>query len=252
MTRPSARTGSRRGPSGARPSSRAASSSAIRFQAKMEWAAFLDGAIVGGSEVKSFTDLTELVKGARRSLPGSGCGIAHRSVHPRGPGYNPKSVDALRVVTTARDASGRETLVQLEQTRNFETGARPAASGRCSTAWCCTSASGRRTDGNGHDRPDAGTRRRGAPAAGAEPGEVRVTAVVLAAVIAFAFVSTLVLTRTDWGQERVRRFVLDQMAGMVHGKVSIGRIRGNLLTGATIVRSCIRDSAETRSSPRSR
>ena len=93
------------------------------FQTKMEWAVFLDGAIVGGSEVKSFTDLTELVKGAGAITPG--VGLRYRS--PVGPirvdlGYNPKSVDALRVVTTARDASGRESLVQLGQTRNFETG----------------------------------------------------------------------------------------------------------------------------------
>ena len=72
---------------------------------------------------------------------------------------------------------------------------------------------------------------------------LQITAVVLAAVIAFAFISMLVLTRTDWGRERVRRFVLDRMEGMVHGQVSIGRIRGNLLTGATIDAVAIRDSA---------
>ncbi|HYC51027.1 MAG TPA: translocation/assembly module TamB domain-containing protein [Gemmatimonadaceae bacterium] len=72
---------------------------------------------------------------------------------------------------------------------------------------------------------------------------LQITAVVIAAVVAFAFIAVLVLTRTDWGRERVRRFVLDQLEGMVHGQVSIGRIRGNLLTGATIEAVVIRDTA---------
>ncbi|HYC51026.1 MAG TPA: BamA/TamA family outer membrane protein [Gemmatimonadaceae bacterium] len=93
------------------------------FQRKMEWAVFLDGAIVGGSEVKSLTDLTQLVKGAGAITPG--VGIRYRS--PVGPirvdlGYNPKSTDALRVVTTTRDSLGRETLVQLDAPRRFTTG----------------------------------------------------------------------------------------------------------------------------------
>ena len=68
-------------------------------------------------------------------------------------------------------------------------------------------------------------------------------AVVLAATLAIAFVSVLVLTRTDWGRERVRRFVLDKLDDVVNGQVTIGRIRGNLLTAATIDAFAIRDSA---------
>ena len=93
------------------------------FRNKMEWAAFIDGAIVGGAEVKSFTDLTQLVKGAGAITPG--VGFRYRS--PVGPirvdlGYNPRSTDALRVVTTTHDATGRETLIQLDTPRNFTTG----------------------------------------------------------------------------------------------------------------------------------
>jgi hypothetical protein len=69
------------------------------------------------------------------------------------------------------------------------------------------------------------------------------TAVVLAAVMAIAFVGTLVLTRTDWGRERVRRLVLNQLEGVVNGQVTIGRVSGNLLNGATVEAFAIRDTA---------
>lgn len=72
---------------------------------------------------------------------------------------------------------------------------------------------------------------------------LQLTAVFLAALIAIAFVSVLVLSGTDWGRERVRRFMLSQLQGVVHGQVTIGRVRGNLLTGATIDAFAIRDSA---------
>ncbi|HJQ19083.1 MAG TPA: translocation/assembly module TamB domain-containing protein [Gemmatimonadaceae bacterium] len=68
------------------------------------------------------------------------------------------------------------------------------------------------------------------------------TAVFLTGLIAFAFVAVLVLSGTDWGRERVRRFVIGQLQGFVHGQVTIGRISGNLLTGATIDAFAIRDS----------
>ena len=69
------------------------------------------------------------------------------------------------------------------------------------------------------------------------------TAVALAAVIAIVFVATLVLTGTDWGRDRVRRFATEQLEGMMNGEVTIGRIRGNLLTGATVDAFAIRDTA---------
>src|SRR5687768_883669 len=69
------------------------------------------------------------------------------------------------------------------------------------------------------------------------------TAVVLTALMAIAFVGTLVLTRTDWGRERVRRFVVDWFGGMLHGSITVGSVRGNLLKGATIESFAIRDTA---------
>jgi hypothetical protein len=71
---------------------------------------------------------------------------------------------------------------------------------------------------------------------------LQITAVFVVAVIALAFVTTLLVSSSDWGRERVRRFVIGQMQGFVHGRVTIGRIRGNLLTGATFDAFAISDS----------
>ena len=72
---------------------------------------------------------------------------------------------------------------------------------------------------------------------------LRSTAVALALLIAVGFIGTLALSRTDWGRERVRRFVLSQLEGVVAGRVTIGRVHGNLLNGATIESFAITDSA---------
>ena len=69
------------------------------------------------------------------------------------------------------------------------------------------------------------------------------TAVGLAGAIAVALIAVVVLSRTNWGRERVRRFVLNQLDGIVAGQVTIGRVRGNLLNGASIESFAIRDSA---------
>lgn len=69
------------------------------------------------------------------------------------------------------------------------------------------------------------------------------TAAGLAALVAVAFVAVLVLSSSDWGRERVRRFAISQLQSVLRGQVTIGRIRGNLLTGATIEHFAIRDSA---------
>ncbi len=44
----------------------------------------------------------------------------------------------------------------------------------------------------------------------------------------------LVLTNTDWGREQVRRRAVALLNSSVHGITKVGRIEGNLLTGATI------------------
>jgi autotransporter translocation and assembly factor TamB len=69
------------------------------------------------------------------------------------------------------------------------------------------------------------------------------TAVGLAAAIALGLVFVVVLSRTDWGRERVRRYVVGMLEGVVAGQVTVGRIHGNLLNGATVESFAIRDSA---------
>ena len=72
---------------------------------------------------------------------------------------------------------------------------------------------------------------------------LKITAVFIATLIVVAVVGTLVLSRTDWGRERVRRVMMSQLQGMVHGQITVGRVRGNLLNGATVESFAIRDSA---------
>jgi outer membrane protein assembly factor BamA len=86
----------------------------VPFARKMEWAAFVDGAVVGGSKLRRLNEITKLVHGATAITPG--VGFRYRS--PVGPiridlGYNPKIVDDLIVVTTVPDSTGRQGLVQL-------------------------------------------------------------------------------------------------------------------------------------------
>lgn len=93
------------------------------FSQRMEWAAFIDGAILGGSELRDLGDLRLLVRGAGAITPG--VGFRYRS--PVGPirvdlGYNPPLSENLDVVTTATDSNGRTQLVRLEQKRQFVSG----------------------------------------------------------------------------------------------------------------------------------
>lgn len=93
------------------------------FSHKMEWAAFIDGAILGGSELRSLSDVRLLVRGAGAVTPG--VGFRYRS--PVGPirvdlGYNPPMSENLDVVTTATDGTGRTQLVRLQQKREFVSG----------------------------------------------------------------------------------------------------------------------------------
>lgn len=66
---------------------------------------------------------------------------------------------------------------------------------------------------------------------------------VLLGIVAVAGIVAVILTSTDWGHERVRRFALGQLQHMVHGRVSIGRLSGNLLTGLTVHDLAITDSS---------
>ena len=69
---------------------------------------------------------------------------------------------------------------------------------------------------------------------------VLLVAVVLPVVIGVGVV--LVLADTPWGNERVRRFVISQSKQRLNGDLSIGTLRGNLLSGATLTDVRVADS----------
>jgi translocation and assembly module TamB len=64
----------------------------------------------------------------------------------------------------------------------------------------------------------------------------------LAGLLLLLGIGVVILTQTDFGRERLRRFALTQVAKQVHGNVSVGKVRGNLLTGAMLVDVEITDS----------
>jgi outer membrane protein assembly factor BamA len=97
----------------------------VPFARKMEWAAFLDGGIIGGSRLQNLQDIREIVHGSAAITPG----VGFRYKSPVGPiridlGYNPQRTQDLTVVTTATDATGREVLVPLQDTRRYTNGGR--------------------------------------------------------------------------------------------------------------------------------
>lgn len=65
---------------------------------------------------------------------------------------------------------------------------------------------------------------------------------VLLGIVALAGIVVVVLTSTEWGHERVRRIALSQLQSRIHGKATIGKISGNLLSGLTIHDFAISDS----------
>nr|MDQ2667570.1 hypothetical protein [Gemmatimonadota bacterium] len=67
--------------------------------------------------------------------------------------------------------------------------------------------------------------------------------VVLSVVLVVAVVAVWLLTNTDFGRERSRRFVLGILQGQTHGIVKIDAVHGNLLSGATLTHFTITDSA---------
>jgi translocation and assembly module TamB len=72
---------------------------------------------------------------------------------------------------------------------------------------------------------------------------VALVSVIALVVIAFVTIVTgLFVTRTNYGQEELRRFIQSQLAGSVRGKVYVGPISGGLLTGITIDSFAIRDA----------
>ncbi|HKP14975.1 MAG TPA: translocation/assembly module TamB domain-containing protein [Gemmatimonadaceae bacterium] len=67
--------------------------------------------------------------------------------------------------------------------------------------------------------------------------------IVLLALFTLALIVVWVVTNTDYGRERVRRFALGALSKATHGIVKLGKVRGDLLTGATIDAISITDSA---------
>jgi translocation and assembly module TamB len=72
---------------------------------------------------------------------------------------------------------------------------------------------------------------------------VLVGVIMVLSLVVIALTAVYVLTGTDWGRERVRRFAENSLNQMAHGRVTIGRLSGNLLTGMTVHDFTITDSA---------
>lgn len=62
--------------------------------------------------------------------------------------------------------------------------------------------------------------------------------------VAIGLTVVLVLATTPWGNERVRRIVVSQANDRLTGHLSIGRMRGNLLSGATLTNVSVVDSVQ--------
>ena len=74
----------------------------------------------------------------------------------------------------------------------------------------------------------------------------RVAKVLLGVVVVplvIGAVVVLVLATTPWGNERVRRIAVSQANGRLTGRLAIDRLRGNLLSGATLTGVQLHDSA---------
>ena len=90
---------------------------------KIEYAAFIDGAVVGGSAIGNLSDSLALPRFSLAVTPG----VGFRYKSPVGPirvdlGYNPKRTEQLPVLTTIRDAQGVERFVPLRETRAYTSG----------------------------------------------------------------------------------------------------------------------------------
>lgn len=64
---------------------------------------------------------------------------------------------------------------------------------------------------------------------------------ILLGIVVVVLLAVVFVSATGWGHERVRRFALSQLNGMVDGHVSIGRVSGDLLSGMVVHDFSIRD-----------
>ncbi|MEO8619950.1 MAG: translocation/assembly module TamB domain-containing protein, partial [bacterium] len=67
--------------------------------------------------------------------------------------------------------------------------------------------------------------------------------VVLSVVTVIAVITAWLVTNTDFGRERSRRFIVDILNAQTHGIVKVDAMHGNLLSQAMLVRVSITDSA---------
>ncbi len=65
-------------------------------------------------------------------------------------------------------------------------------------------------------------------------GAVRTLLAVVVLPILLGLVVLLVLANTPWGNERVRRVLVSQANDRMYGHLDVGKLRGNLLSGATL------------------
>ena len=66
---------------------------------------------------------------------------------------------------------------------------------------------------------------------------------IITALVIAALVVVWVATQTDFGRNKLRIYGVRQLAERVHGKVQIGEVYGDLLSGARLVDVIITDSA---------
>lgn len=74
----------------------------------------------------------------------------------------------------------------------------------------------------------------------------RVVLGAAALIVAVAIGTVYLFTGTDWGRERLRARAVTALAGSMRGRVQIGSLSGNLLTGATLAGVTITDSTGAR------
>jgi len=74
-------------------------------------------------------------------------------------------------------------------------------------------------------------------------GAVRTLLGVVVLPILLGLIVLIVLANTAWGNERVRRLLVSQVNDRMFGHLAVGRLRGNLLSNATLTDVRLADSA---------
>lgn len=72
---------------------------------------------------------------------------------------------------------------------------------------------------------------------------LRIVGAAIVVLIVLAVIAVLVITQTDFGHERVRRLAVQGLDDLTNGIAHIGKVSGNLLSGATITDFTLTDTA---------